>query len=166
MSATSQASPWRGILPTEETLAADFISRHPTCDGRGVVVGILDTGIDPGAIGLQVTSEGKPKVINAIDCTGSGDVVMRGPFEADLVEHGSSDVATTATELPDTTSNHPHHDTATTTAGAPPSSRQHTPTYDRVLRGVSGRRLLLDPRWANPSGMWWVGGKVRAPLFY
>lgn len=31
---------------------------------------------DPGAAGLQTTSDGRPKVIDLVECTGSGDVDM------------------------------------------------------------------------------------------
>ncbi|KAI9505484.1 subtilase family-domain-containing protein [Coemansia spiralis] len=71
--------PTHGLLPRADTQAGEFVRKHPTYDGRGTVVAVLDTGICPGAQGLQLTSDGKRKVLDFIDCTGSGDVAMSDP---------------------------------------------------------------------------------------
>ncbi|KAJ3146766.1 tripeptidyl-peptidase II Tpp2 [Geranomyces variabilis] len=75
--------PVHGLLPKEETQAARFIQSNPEWDGRGTVIAILDDGLDPGAPGLSVTSDGKPKVIGLIDCSGAGDVSLGKPVKAE-----------------------------------------------------------------------------------
>ncbi len=62
------------VLDTRATGAAAFIRAHPTWDGRGAVVAVLDTGVDMGVLGLKTTSEGSVKVIDARDFSGQGDV--------------------------------------------------------------------------------------------
>ena len=59
-------------VPDTETQAKAFLTKYPENDGRGIVIAVMDTGADPGAPGLQVTTTGQPKMIDCQDCTGSG----------------------------------------------------------------------------------------------
>ncbi|KAI4384768.1 hypothetical protein MLD38_002876 [Melastoma candidum] len=75
------------LMPKKEIAADRFIEEHPEYDGRGVVIAIFDSGVDPAAAGLQLTSDGKPKILDVLDCTGSGDVDTSKVVQADSDGH-------------------------------------------------------------------------------
>ncbi|RVW41976.1 Tripeptidyl-peptidase 2 [Vitis vinifera] len=80
------------LMPKKEIAADRFVEAHPEYDGRGVVIAIFDSGVDPAAAGLQVTSDGKPKILDVLDCTGSGDIDTSTVVKADSdgCLHGAS----------------------------------------------------------------------------
>uniref|UniRef100_A0A7S3WM75 tripeptidyl-peptidase II n=1 Tax=Emiliania huxleyi TaxID=2903 RepID=A0A7S3WM75_EMIHU len=61
-------------LPKQETGISALLDAQPEADGRGTLVAVLDTGCDLAAAGLQETSDGRPKYVDFIDCTGGGDI--------------------------------------------------------------------------------------------
>ena len=63
-----------GLMPLHSAGVDEFRAKHPTYDGRGVLIGILDTGVDPGVEGLIVTSTGAPKMLDVRDFSGEGVV--------------------------------------------------------------------------------------------
>ncbi|KAK7380315.1 hypothetical protein VNO78_32823 [Psophocarpus tetragonolobus] len=75
------------LMPKQEIAADRFLHAHPEYDGRGALIAIFDSGVDPAADGLQVTSDGKPKVLDVIDCTGSGDIDTSKVVKADADGH-------------------------------------------------------------------------------
>lgn len=69
-----------GFLSTREIGAEKWRAKRPESDGRGVVIAVLDTGVDPTRPGLvRLPHAAGPKVIEARDFTGQGDVgLVRG----------------------------------------------------------------------------------------
>lgn len=77
--------PVDGLLPKQATHADAFLQRFPTYDGRHVRVAVLDTGVDPAALGL----DGPNKVVDVIDCSGAGDVQLT-PVDAAPTDDGAA----------------------------------------------------------------------------
>lgn len=65
-----------GLMPLRSTGVEQFRAAHPTYDGRGVIIGILDSGIDPGVAGLIVTSTGGPKILDLRDFSDEGRIAL------------------------------------------------------------------------------------------
>ncbi|GAA2713245.1 S8 family serine peptidase [Streptomyces luteosporeus] len=55
--------------PAFETGAVDFVEDHPQADGRGVTIGILDSGIDLAHPALQRTTTGERKIVDWVTAT-------------------------------------------------------------------------------------------------
>jgi subtilisin family serine protease len=70
---TPQANPY---MPIQDTRADSFQAAHPTWDGRGTTIGIVDSGIDLDHPALQTTTTGERKIVDwvtATDQTGDAD---------------------------------------------------------------------------------------------
>ncbi|MGP3772188.1 S8 family serine peptidase [Streptomyces sp. SDT5-1] len=66
--------------PSFETGAVDFVKQHPKSDGRGVTIGILDSGVDLGHPALQKTTTGERKIVDWVTATDpivDGDATWR-----------------------------------------------------------------------------------------
>ena len=64
--ATPRNNPY---MPIGDTGAAAFLAAHPTWDGRGVTVGVLDSGITLDHPALATTTVGTPKIIDWVTYT-------------------------------------------------------------------------------------------------
>jgi subtilisin family serine protease len=63
---TPAANPY---MPTNEIGAVDFKKKHPTWDGRGITIGIMDSGIDLDHPALQTTTTGARKIVDWVTAT-------------------------------------------------------------------------------------------------
>ncbi|MGE5804014.1 MAG: S8 family serine peptidase [Gemmatimonadota bacterium] len=89
-----------GLMPLKSAGVDLFRAAHPTYDGRGILIAILDSGIDPGVPGLTVTSTGAPKVIELRDFSGEGRIPLTAftaPTDAELKGAARIGRLTTAT---------------------------------------------------------------------
>jgi subtilisin family serine protease len=63
-------------MPLYTTGVPRFLEEHPTYDGRGVLIAILDGGIDGGIPGLSSTSTGERKILDLRDFSGEGRITL------------------------------------------------------------------------------------------
>lgn len=56
-------------MPTNETGAVAFTAAHPEWDGRGVTIGIMDSGVDLAHPALQLTTTGERKIVDWVTAT-------------------------------------------------------------------------------------------------
>jgi tripeptidyl-peptidase-2 len=66
----------RGLMPLNETGIDAFRKLHPTYDGRGVIIAVLDGGVDAGVAGLFTTSTGERKILDLRDFSGEGAIAL------------------------------------------------------------------------------------------
>jgi tripeptidyl-peptidase-2 len=65
-----------GLLPRRTIGAEQFVTANATYDGRGVLIAILDSGIDAGLPGLRRTTTGDRKLADLRDFSGEGQVAL------------------------------------------------------------------------------------------
>lgn len=56
-------------MPIGDTGAAQFVQAHPTWDGRGTTIGIIDSGVDLAHPALQTTTTGERKIVDWVTAT-------------------------------------------------------------------------------------------------
>ncbi|MEU1854396.1 S8 family serine peptidase [Streptomyces sp. NPDC019990] len=55
--------------PSFETGAVDFVKKNPKADGRGITIGVIDTGVDLATPALQKTTTGERKIVDWVTAT-------------------------------------------------------------------------------------------------
>ncbi len=79
---TPDANPY---MPTDETGSVDFKKANPKWDGRGVTIGVIDSGVDLDHPALQETSTGERKIVDWVTATDpllDGDATWRAMLTA------------------------------------------------------------------------------------
>ncbi len=73
---TPQVARLSGLMPLRTTGVESFRQRDPAQDGRGVLIAVLDGGIDPGVPGMRTTTTGDRKLLDLRDFSGEGRITL------------------------------------------------------------------------------------------
>ncbi len=74
--ASAEAAFEAGWMPLIPTGVPAFAAAYPDADGRGVLIAILDSGIDPSVPGLQRLPTGGAKLLDLRDFSGEGRIAL------------------------------------------------------------------------------------------
>ncbi|ETO07009.1 hypothetical protein RFI_30384 [Reticulomyxa filosa] len=138
--AESLKFPDGGVMPKQETGATLFLEKFPEYNGKGVLVAILDGGCDPTAEGLTVTPDGKPKFLDIIDASGSGDVNTTS-YKFFLQQDKLVSVICHSKKKKKKITD----------------KRGPTPDENGTIIGLTGRKLRVSKKWKNPSDEYHIG---------
>uniref|UniRef100_A0A914P6H9 Peptidase S8/S53 domain-containing protein n=1 Tax=Panagrolaimus davidi TaxID=227884 RepID=A0A914P6H9_9BILA len=64
----------KNFIPKKDLQQDLFLQRYPKYDGRGILIAIIDGGIDVCLEGMQKTSTGLPKIVDCFDFSGTNVV--------------------------------------------------------------------------------------------
>ena len=78
-----------GWMALGSTNVPTFARNYPRYDGRGVLIAVLDAGVDPAIKGLERLPDGGPKILDLRDFSGEGKVALaKGELDGDVVRAG------------------------------------------------------------------------------
>jgi len=87
-------------LMTRREMGVDrFHEAHPEWNGKGVVIAVLDTGVDMGVAGLEKLPDGEIKVVDCRDFSGEGDLIWEEGFVVPNGDKGEKIVDSTGRSL-------------------------------------------------------------------
>ena len=89
LSAASTADPAASLATTKKAMNLAGLLRDVNVDGRGQIIAIIDSGVDPGHPDLQRTTNNRTKIIGWRNFTGEGKVELSGtaPAGSSVLSH-------------------------------------------------------------------------------